>query len=145
MSQGSKGASKLMIAVWLIVMIFIAAMYFSSSSDDTAEATTDSATLERIEPVGEVSVESAVASTGGVERSGADLYSRCQGCHGSGAMGAPKFGSLADWAPRIERGIDDVLQVAIAGLGAMPPKGGCSDCSDNELKSVIQYMMDSAK
>ena len=145
MSQGSKATSKLMIAFWLIAMIFITAMYFNSASEDSAEVTTDSATLERIAPVGEVSVENAVASTGGSERSGEDLYSRCQGCHGSGAMGAPKFGSAADWAPRIERGIDDVLQVAIAGVGAMPPKGGCMDCSDNELKSVIQYMMDSGK
>jgi cytochrome c5 len=145
MSQSSKGTSKLMIAFWLIAMIFITAMYFNSSSDEATEATTDSATLDRIEPVGEVTVESAVASTGGSERSGEDLYSRCQGCHGTGAMGAPKFGSLADWAPRVERGIDDVLQVAIAGIGAMPPKGGCMDCSDNELKSVIQYMMDSGQ
>jgi len=148
MSQGSKGTSKLMLAIWLIAMVFIAFKFFGGSSDETSvETTTDSATLERIQPVGEVSVESSVAtaSSSGSERSGEELYARCQGCHGTGAMGAPKFGSLADWAPRIERGIDDVLRVAIAGIGAMPPKGGCSDCSDNELKSVIQYMMDSAK
>lgn len=144
MSQGSKGTSKLMLAFWLIAMIFITAMYFSSSEGD-AEVVTDTASLERIQPVGEVSVEAAVASAGGTERSGEELYSRCQGCHNSGAMGAPKYGSLADWAPRIERGIDDVLKVAIAGIGAMPPKGGCMDCSDNELKGVVQYMMDSAK
>jgi cytochrome c5 len=59
--------------------------------------------------------------------------------------GAPKFASLEDWAPRIERGIDDLLMVAIAGKGGMPPKGTCMDCSDNELKSAIQYMIDSAK
>jgi len=145
MSQGAKGTSKLMIIAWLAAMVFIAVMFFGSSSDDSVGVATDSAALERIQPVGEVSVESAVASTGGTERSGEELYARCQGCHSTGAMGAPKLGSLADWAPRIERGIDDVLQVAIAGTGAMPPKGGCSDCSDNELKSVVQYMMDSTK
>jgi cytochrome c5 len=59
--------------------------------------------------------------------------------------GAPKFAFLEDWAPRIERGIDDLLVVAIAGKGGMPPKGTCMDCSDNELKSAIQYMIDSAK
>jgi len=146
MSQNTKGISKIMLAVWLIVMMFIAFKFLGGSSGDaTVEVSTDSATLERIKPVGEVNVESAVASAGGAERSGEELYARCQGCHGTGAMGAPKFGSLADWAPRIERGIDDVLQVAIVGTGSMPPKGGCSDCSDNELKSVIQYMMDNAK
>ena len=60
-------------------------------------------------------------------------------------MEAPKFGSLDDWAPSIDRGIDDVLIVAIAGKGGMPPKGACMDCSDNELRSAIQYMIDSAK
>ena len=146
MSHDTKGISKLMLAAWLIVMVFIAFKFLGGSSGDaTVEVSTDSATLERIQPVGEVNVESAVASTDGAERSGKELYARCQGCHGTGAMGAPKFGSLADWAPRIERGIDDVLQVAIAGTGSMPPKGGCGDCSDNELKSVIQYMMDNAK
>jgi cytochrome c5 len=146
MSQDTKGISKLMLAAWLIVMVFIAFKFLGDSSGDaTVEVSTDSATLERIQPVGEVNIESAVATTDGAERSGKELYVRCQGCHGTGAMGAPKFGSLADWAPRIERGIDDVLQVAIAGTGSMPPKGGCGDCSDNELKSVIQYMMDNAK
>jgi cytochrome c5 len=35
--------------------------------------------------------------------------------------------------------------VVIAGKGGMPPKGTCMDCSDNELKSAIQYMIDNAK
>jgi cytochrome c5 len=59
--------------------------------------------------------------------------------------GAPKFAYLEYWAPRIERGIDDLLMVAISGKGGMPEKGTCMDCSDNELKSAIQYMIDSAK
>ena len=94
MSQGSKGPSKLMLAIWLIVMVFIAFKFFGGSSDETSVGnTTDSATLERIQPVGEVRVESAVASASGsgAERSGAELYARCQGCHGTGAMGAPKL------------------------------------------------------
>ena len=44
-----------------------------------------------------------------------------------------------------ESGIGRKLKVAIAGKGGMPPKGTCMDCTDNELKSAIQYMMDSAK
>ena len=79
------------------------------------------------------------------ERSGEQVYSKCQSCHDSGIMDAPKFGSLEDWAPRIERGIDDLLTVAIAGKAGMPPKGTCMDCSDNELKSAIQYIIDNAK
>ena len=90
----------------------------------------------------------AVASTdisNQSERTGEQVYSKCQSCHDSGIMDAPKFGSLEDWVPRIESGIDNLLMVAIAGKGGMPPKGACMDCSDNELKSAIQYMIDNAK
>jgi cytochrome c5 len=59
--------------------------------------------------------------------------------------GAPKYASLEDWAPRIERGIDNLVMVAIAGKGGMPARGACMDCSDNEIKLSVQYMIDSAK
>ena len=153
MSRGSKGSTKLMIAVWAIVMLFIGFKAFNASSDDSAskDSQVDSATLERIKQIGEVRIDSNIAVASSetseqVERSGEEVYNtKCQVCHSSGMNGAPKFASLEDWAPRIERGIDDLLMVAIAGKGAMPPKGTCMDCSDNELKSAIQYMIDSAK
>ena len=152
MSQGSKGSTKLMITVWAIVMLFIGFKAFNTSSDDLAskDFQVDSATIERIKQIGEVRIDSniAVASTdisNQSERTGEQVYSKCQSCHDSGIMDAPKFGSLEDWAPRIERDIDDLLMVAIAGKGGMPAKGTCMDCSDNELKSAIQYMIDNAK
>ena len=152
MSQGSKGSTKLMIAVWAIVMLFIGFKSFNATSDHSASQNfqVDNATIERIKPIGEVSIDSSssVVSTvtsNQIERSGEQVYSKCQSCHDSGIMDAPKFGSLEDWAPRIERGIDDLLTVAIAGKGGMPPKGTCMDCSDKELKSAIQYIIDKAK
>jgi len=152
MSQGSKGSTKLMIAVWAIVMLFIGFKSFNATSDHSAsqDFQVDNATIERIKPIGEVSIDSSssVVSTvtsNQTERSGEQVYSKCQSCHDSGIMDAPKFGSLEDWAPRIERGMDDLLTVVIAGKGGMPPKGTCMDCSDNELKSAIQYIIDNAK
>ena len=152
MSQGSKGSTKLMIAVWAIVMIFIGFKSFNTSNDhsDSKDFKVDSATIERIKEIGEVRIDSNinVASTdisNQSERTGEQVYSMCQSCHDSGILDAPKFGSLEDWAPRIERGIDDLLTIAIAGKGDMPPKGTCMDCSDNELKSAIQYIIDNAK
>ena len=32
---------------------------------------------------------------------------------------------------------------AIAGKGGMPAKGTCMDCSDNDIKVTVQYMLDS--
>ena len=37
-----------------------------------------------------------------------------------------------------------MLQSAITGKGAMPPRGG-SQASDDELKAAIQYMVDAAQ
>ena len=53
MSQGTKGSTKLMIAVWAIVMMFIGFKAFNASSDDSAsnDLQVDSATIERIKQI----------------------------------------------------------------------------------------------
>ena len=79
------------------------------------------------------------------DRSGQEIYnSKCTVCHAAGIAGAPKFGDAAAWAPRIEKGMDSLLATAKTGLNAMPPKGTCMDCSDDELKAAISYMVDAA-
>ena len=83
-------------------------------------------------------------STETAERSGEEIYnSKCAGCHTSGIMGAPKYASLADWSSRIDLGLDKLTASAIAGKGGMPARGTCMDCSDNEIKVTVQYMLDS--
>ena len=69
----------------------------------------------------------------------------CWACHNSGAAGAPKVGNAADWAPRIEKGMDTLLANATNGLNAMPAKGLCFTCTEDDLKALIQYMVDSSK
>jgi len=39
------------------------------------------------------------------------------------------------------QGIDRLLQTVIAGKGAMPPRGTCADCSDDDLQAAIEYML----
>ena len=65
----------------------------------------------------------------------------CQACHAAGIANAPKLGDKEAWAPRIATGIDAMLAVAIKGKGAMPPKGTCMACTDDELKAAIEYMV----
>lgn len=99
---------------------------------------------ERIKPVGEVCVGAdcggaAVAATG--PRSGEEVYnSACTACHGAGILGAPKKGDTAAWDERLAKGLDETLAVAIKGINAMPPKGNCADCSDDELMAAIKFM-----
>jgi cytochrome c5 len=153
MSQGSKGSTKLMIIVWVLAMFFIGYKALNSSSEESSnnDAVIDSALLERIKPIGEVRIYSSIVvasseSSGKAERSGEEIYSaNCQGCHSSGVMGAPKFASLEDWAPRIDLGLDKLTLSAITGKGGMPARGTCMDCSDNEIKLTVQYMLDSLK
>ena len=68
----------------------------------------------------------------------------CIACHGAGVAGAPKFGDKAAWAPRIKQGIDVLVQNAIKGKGAMPPRGG-SSASDADMRAAVQYMVNAAK
>ncbi|AQT48761.1 MULTISPECIES: c-type cytochrome [Burkholderia cepacia complex] len=76
---------------------------------------------------------------------GKALYaSTCQACHAAGVLGAPKFGSKEDWAPRLKDSMDTVYNYALHGKGAMPPKGG-SNASDADVKAAVDYMVNSAK
>jgi cytochrome c5 len=70
---------------------------------------------------------------------------KCGVCHAAGVAGAPKLGDKAAWEPRIATGMDAMLAIAVSGKGAMPPKGTCMDCSDDDLKAAIQYMIDAVK
>ena len=151
MSQGTSGSTKLMLIVWALAMIFIGFKALNAPSEDSSHTETlvDNTVLERIKPVGEVRIDTVtqVASVEIVEtaeRSGEEIYnSKCAGCHTSGVMGAPKFASLADWSTRIDLGLDKLTASAIAGKGGMPARGTCMDCSDNEIKVTVQYMLDS--
>ncbi len=87
-----------------------------------------------------------LAVSGSVLADGQKTYeASCQACHASGAAGAPKTGDKEAWAPRIATGMDTMLAIAIKGKGAMPPKGACASCSDDDLKAAIEYMVSQSK
>ena len=69
----------------------------------------------------------------------------CTACHGTGVLGAPKFGDKAAWAPRIAQGKDKLYQSALHGKNAMPAKGGNSALPDADVKAAVDYMVSAAK
>ena len=71
--------------------------------------------------------------------------STCMACHATGVAGAPKLGDQAAWAPRIKQGMDTLVQSALKGKGAMPPKGGNASLSDAEVRAAIEFMVSQAK
>ena len=73
------------------------------------------------------------------------MASCCAG-HSTGAAGAPKVGAgmSAEWEPRLEKGLDAVVQNAINGINTMPAKGLCFDCTDEDLRAIVEYMIESS-
>jgi cytochrome c5 len=69
------------------------------------------------------------------------VEARCATCHRTGVGGAPKIGDKAAWIPRLKPGFDGLVQSAIHGHGAMPPRGGMADLTDAEIRSAIAYMI----
>jgi cytochrome c5 len=122
---------------------------FMLSTLAVAGSNSEDAIRDRIAPVGSVCIqgEECAAASGAASaaasgpRSGEDVYNAsCAACHGAGVLGAPKKGSASDWAPRLDKGFDTVLANAINGINAMPPKGTCGNCSDEELGAAIEFM-----
>jgi len=70
----------------------------------------------------------------------ATVDSVCAACHVSGIANAPKYGDTAAWDARMARGLDAVTASAIAGIGAMPARGG-SSLNDEEMGLAVQYML----
>lgn len=64
----------------------------------------------------------------------------CVVCHATGAAGAPKTGVPDQWASRMSKGMDALAISVEKGMGAMPPKGLCFDCTMDDYKALIEYM-----
>jgi cytochrome c5 len=139
----------------LAVLVLIAIVFFFLADTVTDEVPTpeqearmQSKIEENIKPVGEVNVgtapppSAAAPSAAAGPRSGDAVFTaHCAACHGTGVAGAPKVGDSSAWAPRAAQGIDTLLTHATNGFNAMPPKGTCGDCSEDELKGAIEYML----
>ena len=155
--------------VALTIVLFIVAQIIGGKPAKTVETTADAkAVAERIKPVGELTVGSAVEATPVASSSspvmdaiiptanaagddkGKKVYdTTCMACHAAGVAGAPKFGDKAAWAPRIAQGIDTLHTHALKGFqgkaGMMPPKGGNMSLKDDEVKAAVDYMVSQAK
>jgi len=74
---------------------------------------------------------------------GQEVYdTHCKNCHLEGLINAPKFGDKVAWAPRLAANtVETFLATVKTGKAAMPPKGTCAECTDEDLKAGIEYMM----
>ncbi|HAS49821.1 MAG TPA: hypothetical protein DCS33_11160 [Gammaproteobacteria bacterium] len=71
--------------------------------------------------------------------------STCFACHGTGAAHSPEVGDQIEWEIRMDKGMDTLVQNTINGLnGIMPPRGLCATCSDEQLRAIVEFMVQSS-
>ena len=127
-------------ALALMLMLLLSAVTTAGPVEDGI--------ISRIQAVGDICIEGhacvealVVAPSG--PRSAEEVYnSGCMACHTSGAAGAPKFRDAAAWSTRLAKGLDTLYSNAINGIGAMPAKGLCPTCSDEEIEIAVDYMLE---
>lgn len=96
------------------------------------------------ESCGIAAAESSVA----VARSGEEVYNgACMACHSTGAAGAPMVGDAGAWATRMEKGMDALYASGVNGVAGtgMIARGGCSNCSDDEIYAAVDYMVNNSQ
>lgn len=111
--------------------------------DAEAAAMSDTAVRARIQPVGQsVAIDPNAPK---VERTGEQIYNEvCASCHGSGALGSPKYKDAGAWGKRIGTGYDTLLSHALKGFNKMPARGGDPDLTDLEVARGVVYMTNAA-
>lgn len=103
----------------------------------------ESIVLARIQPVGSIVIAAPSAPKGML--TGEQVYGQvCKTCHEAGLAGAPKIGDNATWAKIVAQGDKLSFAHAIDGFKAMPPKGGNSELTDDEVKRAVVFMANKA-
>ena len=130
------------IAIASTLLFALSANAVPPGSDDEIDA--------RLQPYGTVNraavEEFMVAAAPAAPLSGAEVYDTyCATCHAMGIGGAPAFADTSAWAPRISKGMDALMASTLNGINAMPAKGLCMSCSDDELNDAVTYMVDAAQ
>lgn len=136
-----------------VALIFLARFM---QPDQESDANSGKAVLaeQRIAPVGAVrSGDAGAAELAEVQAAaatveepavvdGAAVYGGlCKTCHEAGVAGAPITGSDQMAARLAEKGAETLVQNAINGLNAMPPRGGNPTLTDEQIKAAVEFML----
>jgi cytochrome c5 len=148
-SMAEQYSSKGIMVATIIVAIVLTAVVvpFSMKGEKSAaDAGSSDQAESRIQPVARFELAKAAPAAATGPKDGATVFNTvCGACHNTGVAGAPKAGDKAAWAPRIAQGNATLYKTAIAGKGAMPPKGGAADLSDDEIKAAVDHLVGLSK
>ncbi|MEX1081762.1 MAG: c-type cytochrome [Halofilum sp. (in: g-proteobacteria)] len=149
----------LVILAGLAILFLVVALMISRTQPDYAPPgmTEAEAAAQLVAPTGEVNMggpQIAEGSAAGAEESagggaselegGAEVYDAvCASCHQGGVAGAPATDATDDWSERLDsQGLDTLYENAINGINAMPPRGGNSALSDEQVQQAVDYILD---
>jgi cytochrome c5 len=145
-SSPIKTPKQLMIVVLLAFVVPISIVGLISqlvTSGEQGMAENSDHVLSRIQPIGTVVLAEATGPRGAL--TGEQVYGQvCKTCHDTGLAGAPKTGDKAAWAKVIAQGEKVAFDHAINGFNAMPPRGGSTDLTDDEVKRAVVFMASKA-
>lgn len=72
-------------------------------------------------------------------------WANCYACHAPEniMVSSPKLGNTNDWEKRLKssKNLEQLVTNAYKGKNAMPAKGGCDQCTPQDLRAGILYMM----
>lgn len=144
------------IVLGVLVGIMFAIMGIAAIVTDDPEAT-DPLRLAKVEqnlqPVARVItdpamlVESAPAEAKADTRSAEQIVQGvCAACHDAGVLGAPKSGDKAAWQARLTAAgsVDKLIEHAINGINAMPPRGGDPSLGDEQIAEAVRLLLKDA-
>jgi cytochrome c5 len=81
----------------------------------------------------------------GDSRAGEKIFKQfCTSCHGNPPIidiKAPRIGDKNAWDIRRKMGMQTLMKITTMGVGAMPARGGCFECSDDQLRETIRYIL----
>lgn len=79
----------------------------------------------------------------GPTRSGSTIYEEsCATCHDRTTQGAPLPNDDIEWARRLKKGKNILLKHVMEGYKElMPIKGGCRNCTEQEVQAAIDYIL----
>lgn len=146
------------LAAFTVIMIILALIMHNRlvPSENPAR---EAAKIERISPYASVyagetgraaaraATEAAAPAEAAFDGSldGEMIYQQvCQVCHVTGAGDAPLMTPEA-WADRIGKGRDELVASVINGLGAMPPKAGRPDLTEEQIEATVEYMLEQVR